>query len=212
MAVLIMAVCRPVISNYKVSVSLGHNKNIRNKVLELEKNDAEWRKATNRLPHKKQCSFFILRELNDNARKAVFTVFYSGHINITKLKTLKDVELASYYICKRLNVSQSHPRIDNITASGKLNLRGSVNKLKQICDYLAKRRNKCDIKSVSFDTQKFPGGFIRPASLVGTTLLFNTGKYVLVGSRSVENVTHLHDWLEWAIWKATQAMTARRKG
>ena len=200
-----MSLTRPVTHNYKISLSLKRHQDIRLKVQLLESNYTQRRQQSGHGTPKKESSFFVLRELDSCC--AVFCIFYSGHINITHLATLKEARLACELICKHLKVPYLQPfSVDNMTSSGRLNLSGSINKLKQICDQLAKHKLVCDVKSVTFDTQKFPGAFIRPRHLIGTALIFNTSKFVLVGTKTVQNVVDLHNWLEVAIWRATVGM------
>ena len=198
-----MAVCRPCINNFKISLKLQEYTGISRKIRDLEQSDDACRSALGLDLGKKESSFFVLRDL-DGCTKAVYNIFYKGHVNISRLTSLSQARQACDVLCGRLKVPQTGFRVDNITATGKLNIAGSVSKLKQICDYLAKFKRDCDIKSINFDTQKFPGAFAKPSTHIkGTALIFNSGRLVLVGCKSKSDVTDLHNWLEVAIWRAT---------
>lgn len=208
-----MAVRRPHINNYKISLKLGEHIGICGKIRRLEQTEDARRSAQGLKQGKKESSFFVLREL-EGCAQVVYNIFYRGHVNISKLTSLSQAQHACNVLCERLKVPQTEFTVDNITASGKLNIGGGVSKLKQICDYLARFKRDCDIKSISFDTQKFPGAFAKPSTRVkGTALIFNSGRFVLVGCKSKDDVTNLHDWLEVAIWRATMgACTMEEEG
>lgn len=194
-----MAVRRPDIHNIKVSLRLSAYKDMRRKIINLYLKESELRHLAGKESLKREGSFFVLRELDC---KGVFVIFYSGHVNITRLTTLNEAKLACAAICRRLSIVAPPPyTIDSIQASGRLNLGISVKKLKSVCDALSRRRQECSIQSVNFNAEKFPGAFVRSGKERGTALIFNSGKFVLVGAKSTSSVNALHDWLELAIWR-----------
>lgn len=122
-------------------------------------------------------NFFVLRQLG-----FVYVIFYTGHVNCTKLKTLDDVE-KSKQLFLRLSVKceVTNCRIDNITASGKVSPGSRLN-LFSFCSFLKKEGI-----AHNFDPHKFPGLNFKLMSV--TFILFNSGKFILVGGKSV---TRLH--------------------
>lgn len=96
-----------------------------------------------------------------------------NHINITKVKSWKDLDESVEHLKNLLNplVCVKRLNVDNITATH--NFKRSLN-LKSIAD----RLNRDEVK-ISFNKEKFPGMFIHFSK--GTVILFNSGKSVCVG-------------------------------
>ena len=78
--------------------------------------------------------------------------------------------------------------------------------LKNICDRLHSQKEEWNIHSINFEPHRFPAAFIKRGDrdIRATVLLFNSGKFVFVGLKRLEDVNKVHDWLEIAIWHATK--------
>lgn len=127
-------------------------------------------------------SFFVYR-----AHGYVYIIFFSGHVNVTSIKCLNTVPNAIFCLLHDLNLSilpQPDWICDNITADGAIKLRHKVD-LSYICKKLREQHQQ-DFIQVRFNTQKFPGCFLK--TNFGTVLFFNTGKYVLVGLKSQSDI------------------------
>ena len=136
-------------------------------------------------------------------------MFTSGHINVTGLKKIEDVERALADIFPVLNIPKGTIipyKIDNIQCSGQLNFKTHDLTLRQLCDGIDVVKEQYGIDSVTFEPSRFPGGFIKFASSVeadipkGTVLLFGSGKFVIVGLRNIEHKNRIHDLLELCTW------------
>lgn len=107
-----------------------------------------------------------------------------NHLNITNISNLEKVENA---ICIYKDMFQSvniiSQTIDNITASFTLN---------KSFNFLDVIENFKDIAKVSYNSEKFPGIFIKFP--IGTVIIFHTGKCIIIGCKSVDN-------LEWLVKK-----------
>ena len=115
----------------------------------------------------------------------VYSLNYSGFINITGLRTLTDIPSAIKVVCKLINLQSSDytARIDNITASGTF---GSLIPLHVVRYHFTKSepipaRFKYNPNFFSGATLKFYDGR-------GTIILFSTGSYTIVGAKTFENI------------------------
>ena len=140
----------------------------------------------------------------------IYQLFKKGHINLTNVRRFEDVHRAISIIFEIIDIPKifaSNYNIDNIQASGIINLRSANYSLKRVCDGLSQLKDECRvIKRLSFECQRFPGAFIKfqDGDCKGTILLFNSRKFVLVGLRRFEDINKIHDWLESSIWRAMQ--------
>jgi TATA-box binding protein (TBP) (component of TFIID and TFIIIB) len=178
---------KAVVKNVKISVHLERERETLANIANLSKESDVG---------KRNDSFFVLRR-----HGFVYTIFVTGHVNVTKIKCLEDVPTAVARICGDLN-ARSAPRytVDNITACGRVHLPARVLRLKTLCDYVSVHLTELEILTVSFDTQKFPGCFLK--TLRGTILLFNSGKFVFVGVRALPEIAKLEETLRRVVWRA----------
>lgn len=194
-----MALRRPVVHNIKISLRLCEN-NIAENIRRLMSEEEEERRKFGGRAIKKESSFFVVRNLHNC--EAIYTIFYAGYINITRLRSLEQAVEARNKICRALNARRVPFSIDNVTASGKLHLKTQRYSIKGISDILRRYAAQCSVKSIHFNSEKFPGAFLQSTQNRGTIILFNSGKFVFVGVKSIKAVKQLHDWLEVAIWTA----------
>ena len=123
---------------------------------------------------KKDINFFVLR------KKFVFIVFFTGHINCTKLKSVDDlnnclIEFEDFFPShERETLELKAPIIDNISASGDL-LIPRVNLLN-----LAKFLQTEQLK-FRFNPEAFPGLCFRVQPVSFT--VFTSGKFIAVGAQ-----------------------------
>ena len=199
-----MALLRPQVNLIKLSLNVSHYpkavENISNLTL-----DPKWRWFV-----ESECTAsYIFRHQSG----FVYQLFKKGHINLTGVRKVEDIERAISIIYNIIGIPKiiaSDYRIDNIQASGALNLNSRHKSLKTICDNLNSVKDECNIKKLSFESQRFPGAFIRYADerCRGTVILFNSRRFVLVGVKSLEDINTIHNWLEISIWKAVSRQEA----
>ena len=138
-------------------------------------------------------NFFVLRST------FVYVIFYTGHVNCTKLTELSDIEKCQSLL-KRLIQEDSYPSdehhqcetssaiVDNICSSGTVDQRV---KLVRFTDYLK-------LKEVGFryNPQTFPGLSVKINNVSFT--LFNSGKFIAVGAKSyVDLAIHVDIFLKY---------------
>lgn len=124
-------------------------------------------------------NFFVLR------REFVYVVFFTGHVNCTKLKTPLDFAECRKVLLRALQqkdiieCSLLPLRIDNISSSGDIEKRVS---LVGLCTFLSERS-----LPFRFNPQKFPGlcWRIEPVSFT----VFTSGKFIAVGARSLSDLS-----------------------
>lgn len=129
-------------------------------------------------------NFSVIRD------KHVFSIFWdSGYINATKIKSFREIEQAVSNISNILNVSRNQfsekPTIHNICASGRLLINLNLTKLKNNLLQFE------DIK-ITRNLASFPALFIKIPQL-GTCVLFQNGKYSLVGIKSEDKIVQLYE-------------------
>lgn len=132
-------------------------------------------------------NFFVFRKHN-----FVYVIFYKGHVNGTKLKSISEIETSKKILMQSIvgHCQVSNVKIDNITASGSVfsvEERGvkKVN-LFRLCDFLKKEKIKH-----RYNPHRFPGLNFRLLNV--TFLLFNSGKFIVIGSKSFENLPLIID-------------------
>ena len=150
--------------------------------------------------------------------KTVLVVFYAGHVNITGLRLRNDGDCGEEDEEDKLIgvlaslLSALFPKLpgrlvgwqrDNYTASGQLNLTPlGLPSMERFLNTLLERKTELEVFSVQYNREQFPGVFIRRQACAGTIILFNSGKFIVVGVRAREEIKVLHDWLEWLTWTA----------
>lgn len=116
-------------------------------------------------------------------------IIFPNHINITGIKSIKDLENVKTELCKTFfldpSLLQEDTVIDNITANGSFKRRLDLAELKKTLN-----SEKNNFK-VDFDRNYFPGAFCKTYKC-GTIILFASGKYVIVGAKCPTNVTKIY--------------------
>lgn len=99
-----------------------------------------------------------------------------NHINITKIPTVNNIVEAVKLLQFLTNCQVTSQKIDNIIATTK-------HKSKLCLKDIIERKT---FKSIKYNNEKFPGLFLKFEE--GTAILFHSGKIVLVGCKSTENI------------------------
>jgi TATA-box binding protein (TBP) (component of TFIID and TFIIIB) len=113
----------------------------------------------------------------------VYTLFFSGFCNVTKIRKRKSCNKAKRFFFTKVLESNSdysniEHRIDNITASGKLEFAIDLDKIRS---HFLKRGN-----IVGYNPDQFAGASIRLKH--ATIVLFHSGAYTIVGARRKREV------------------------
>lgn len=110
------------------------------------------------------------------------------HINITKIRSFCEIDVSINYFFELFKIPFSYfhsMSIDNITVTGK------VDRKVNLLDFIQKNSDL----SISHNPEKFPGLFIKFIGK-GTLILFSSGSYVIIGAKSKEFITSIHNTLE----------------
>ena len=116
------------------------------------------------------------------------TLIIYGHspllINLTGLQSMKEVETTKKYIEVVYNVRCSDLKVDSIFYSHKDYLRIDLYKL-----YYYLREHYKDKFVIDYNVEIFPGLYMK-SKVKGfpTIILFRTGSYTIIGSKSIEMV------------------------
>ena len=191
-----MSVIRPKINNYKISIKFPGFTQLKKCINAFRQNSNHQKHITS----KQSLNFYIYR----SPLRFVYTFFYSGHINVTSLKSEEDIQksISHVYQCFNLPLSLQHEsQIDNISASGGLNLITHFKSLKALCNQIERTKDEFDVSKVSYETQKFSGATLKKCASnyfkgKGCVLLFNNSKFIIVGCSSLEEIQNIHNWIE----------------
>lgn len=123
-------------------------------------------------------NFFVLRD------KFVFVIFFTGHVNCTKLRTLSEIDEARNLLDGHFlgAFGFSPPEVDNISASGFIGF-DSLN-LRKFAKFL-----ESEELPYKFNPERFPGLNFRLKGI--TFVIFSSGKFLAVGSRSLTTLSIL---------------------
>ena len=165
--------CSYKVNNIKISCRiLGEN--ITNRLKDFSQNS--------NLVSTKLGNFFVLRQ------KFVFIIFYSGHVNCTKIKSMTQIP----EVMQKLNelfpdLQVNYTQTDNISASGVL-LNSKIN-LFELSQHF-----KDNSQAHHFNPQLFPGLYTKYNS--ATFIIFKTGKFVCVGTKSISELEQVCEKFE----------------
>ena len=203
-----MAVVRPVIHLIKVSFKVGHIPNAKQGIKDLHDSPKfKWYVECD-----KTASFYF--RCPDSSQ--VLHFFYNGHVNVTNIPRDTEIRTVVSKVCKLIGIpSHLHETVaytvDNVHASGRINLDTGVWNLKELSHSLNRIKTEYWINRVTFETATFPAIIIKFSNvfdnpnLRGTALVFNTKKFILIGLRGVEYLPSCHDWLEATLFAAATA-------
>ena len=136
-------------------------------------------------PKKENGSFFVYR-----LRGYVFCVYYSGHINVTGIKFIQEIQyieniINEFYGIKKVIKST----IDNITCTAKISA-SLYTWNEPFASYLRKIDDISIFDIIQYSPQTFPGAFLKTTNS-GTIIFFATGKINIVGCKSVKTIKQL---------------------
>lgn len=128
---------------------------------------------------------FVVRKFG----KTVFTIFTSGHVNATGVKSFSEISAAVKLFSKQFGLSYDECSksviIDNSTSSAFVPLKNRLN--------LALLRNKLgNSSSLSLRPHFFPGAVIRRKEKC-TIVIFTTGRFIIIGAKSPDEVREAFD-------------------
>ena len=116
----------------------------------------------------------------------VFSIWYGGFFNCTKQKNLQVFAKCLY---KLGDLLKFNPEIDclnikanNISATGKVNIPQSI----LFSDLISSLNLDNALCSIRYDLNSFPGAVLKFRA--GTFILFKSGKYISVGSKSPKRI------------------------
>ena len=163
--------CRmlPKISNYKISYRTFQH--LKTAIHKLKNEDVKFGK-----------NFAVIR-----ASGFVYTLNYSGYINITKIAHLLDAEKAITALHELIQIPKNCTgfNVDNITASGNFGCRVRIVDLKYFFD------SNQNLGKFCFRPSSFCGANIKYPSF-GTIIIFDTGSYTIVGSKTSDQVNQVY--------------------
>lgn len=121
-------------------------------------------------------TMWISEEMN-----LVYTVFHSGHVNVTGVRNFTHLDRAVERVNALLDcsITPADIKINNITASGKI-LRLNFRRVWQY----AKTQPGM---TFNYHPGQFPGGCLRQEGK-STVTIFSSGKYIIIGSKSQEQI------------------------
>lgn len=125
-------------------------------------------------------NFFVLRKIY------VYIVFYTGHVNCTKIKSVADFQICKNIFSEALSVPNTNLRdlqIDNISSSG-----DTFRKLNLL--HFGAFLSRTSLK-FRYNPQRFPGLSVRLKNASFT--IFNSGKFIAVGTKSLSDLAILID-------------------
>ena len=200
-----MALIRPKINNIKISIKFFEFSQVKLNIKDFLASKCKY------LSKRDNLNFVIFRPPNG----FVYTIFHSGHINITNLKSVDEIHQAVCFIVDTLNLPQTLNeayQIDNISANGTLHLVSKFNSLQKLCEKIQELDESFEVSKISYETQRFSGATIRRSGYFkknvkgnGTVLLFNNSKFIIVGAKSLDHVKQIHDWLEIVTYHADKS-------
>lgn len=125
-------------------------------------------------------NFMVLRFPDQSYIYTLFTT--SGHVNVTGIKSFDLVKDSADFFAKTFDLvlDSDCVKVDNSTSTGRI-IGGRLNLL----SVKSKLEDKCSNTSFILRPHFFPGGVIRRKKLP-TVILFASGKYIIVGSKSEE--------------------------
>ena len=155
------------IKNVKISIYLHLRPDIIDKIRDFSITEQKL---------KKTASFVIFRDIN-----FIYTIFFSGHINCTRIKHPRLIPNATERILSKLRLLESDLKnvvTDSILAVAKIS--------NYICMVSFAKYLKQNNFNVQFNPQRFPGICVRKPG--GCILTFVSGKVVFTGFKSEEKI------------------------
>jgi TATA-box binding protein (TBP) (component of TFIID and TFIIIB) len=190
MSCAIPSACPPSIKNYKISfrvpVALRHQINALH--------DAATTTGTGAISVKKHHNFAVIRTLS-----CVYIAFFSGFVNITKLRTLTEADDAVRAFKRLIRFEDGDSgcddrplyNIDNIIASGHFGRLVSIRGLAERVLNIATTTTAAKDINFSYKPAYFAGAFLKLEGCC-TILIFNSGAYSIVGAKTSDDITRIY--------------------
>lgn len=132
----------------------------------LTNKNIEYKNYNNYIVFKKIFTYILFKKGKHN----------HNHVNVTKISTLFNINNVLKEIKELINCEIIKTQIDNIIATY------SLNKELILKDIILKKI----FEKTKYNNEKFPGLFVKFEE--GTAIIFHSGKIVLVGCKSIENL------------------------
>jgi len=165
-------VCEMLVRNVKLSVKITKC-SLDNAMKKLKKKKIHFRNFGNFISFNKEFSFVLFRpSLNGMT-----------HVNVTKVSNLgAQVDRCLAKLSKLLRRRVLSFKIDNIIATSDLKKKISLHRIK--------RKKGVDLL---YNSERFPGLFLKFGE--GTSILYHSGKLVIVGCKTVKRIKKIKKWL-----------------
>jgi TATA-box binding protein (TBP) (component of TFIID and TFIIIB) len=165
----------PTVKNVKGSFRLSNSVHLNEKANELELKEYNIKRFHN---------FFVLRS------QYVYIVFYSGFVNVTGVKAIEEFPISVTNFLNIFDFENSDiiepPKIDNLTASGLFNINPMF--LSKLANCFHKEDG---IVKVTYKPVFFPSVIVKYIT-IGTIMIYGSGRYNIVGSKSVDCIKEVH--------------------
>jgi TATA-box binding protein (TBP) (component of TFIID and TFIIIB) len=163
------------ITNIKISVKC-QNISLDTVKQHLEEDKIFFRVYNNYIVTKDKYTYIIFKKNLKNTDN-------TSHVNITNIKSLEYLSEAINKLCLfDKNTKLLNYTIDNITVSKNFNRKLNISEI------LLKIPNHI---SVTYNSEIFPGIFLKFPQKAGTAILFHTGKCVLLGCKTYANIENI---------------------
>lgn len=133
-------------------------------------------------------SFFLFKLLKHQTQKIIFTVYYKGHINVTGIKSYKEIVQIKKVLLLIPGIKQLYNyTVDNITATGNLYHSFFHYPFSKVLHTIINNK-AIEQYSIKYSPQTFPGAFIKIKNNRGTCVLFPSGKFNILGCQNKEQI------------------------
>ena len=141
----------------------------------------------------KKHNFFVVKE------RFTYMVYEKrGFINVTKIRNWEELFTVMLAFAESFKIDQTklgseRLKVDNITASGNFKRNVDLNKLNI---YFNKRPSNAPFPKTiyQYGRNRFSGAFVKTRQS-GTVIVHKSGKYIIVGSKTVEQVNSIYQWI-----------------
>lgn len=180
----------PKVNNIKIrlSVSASALPRLKNSIRRLDEASGDNFWHGKKRIFKRHHNFIVFRN------NFVFIIFFgSGAVNITGIKDFGYITEALQTFCNTFRIKRRHIQdllVDNVSANGSFAHTVDLSELKRVINERENQENKL-ISSASFNPSYFPAVFCRSFA-VGTILVFNSGKYNIVGAKCHSHIKEIY--------------------
>ena len=144
------------------------------------------------LPFQSHNNIHVFRD--PEIKKRVYTVFHSGHINITGIKIFSEIEssIDRFNLLFKQTVKKEDVQVNNSTASGNIFAdKRKILNFQSVKKYIEKNKGGLNDITFNFRPHYFPGAILRRKNK-STIILFSNGKYNIIGSKDRLAVREAH--------------------